>query len=209
MPMDKARLAALVVSGLVHALLLNWIVLPGNPWGHQATRSPAASVLRVVLIAAPAVTEDVTSAASARVGQTAGPPQSWTPVLDQGQGGDSGFATNYYPAKVLSRMPQPTTSLASFLETPEQTTVRGTMSVRLWINRTGGLDRVSVVRSELPQSLEQTVVAAFAQMHFTPGEIKGAAVMTWVDVVVDYGAPSLTPTQAGGAGPGVVFGAPP
>lgn len=205
--LNKAYFASLLISVTVHVLLFAHATQPKNPGGRETSVRASQTLLRAVLVSTPAATED-TSVAVDRVvlKEESKPEPEPEPVAALPDGDDASEAdgvANYYSASLLSQMPKPKTSLAAILaDRGEQPTVeqasRGQVVIRLWINRSGNLDRLSVISSELPENLERAAVAAFGQMRFTPGEIDGIAVMTWVDVVLKYGdlaAPSLPAVQ--------------
>lgn len=186
--LNKTCLAALAISGTVHALLLLYATFPVSQSAHKAVTPVTLAPLHAVLISPlPSLAENASASAMDAMQENEVKSEPVAAQPDQGNVGNSGGLANYYPAKALSRMPQPITNLTAILTAYGEPTARGKVSIRLWINRSGGLDRLSVVSSELPQSLEETVVAAFSQMQFIPGEIDGVAVMSWVDVVVEYG----------------------
>lgn len=91
----------------------------------------------------------------------------------------------WYPAQVLSRMPHPITQFAP-RSVPGDDGSGGRISVRLWIDEAGNLDRVSLLGSELPKEFEEAALTAFRNMRFRPGEIDGVPVKSWVDIVIEY-----------------------
>lgn len=205
MSLNKAYFASLLISVTVHVFLLAYATQPKNPGGRETSVRASQTLLRAVLVSTPAATEDTSVAVDRVVLEEESEPEP-APVAALPGGDDASEAdgmANYYSASLLSQMPKPITSLAAILaDRGELPTVekasRGQVVIRLWINRSGNLDRLSVISSELPENLERSAVAAFGQMRFTPGEIDGIAVMTWVDVVLKYGdlaAPSLPAVQ--------------
>lgn len=194
MSLNKAYFASLLISVTVHVLLFAYATQPKNPGGRETSVRASQTLLRAVLVSTPAATED-TSVAVDRVvleEESKPEPEPVAALPDGDDGSEADGMANYYSASLLSQMPKPITSLAAILaDRGEQPTVeqasRGQVVIRLWINRSGNLDRLSVISSELPENLERAAVAAFGQMRFTPGEIDGIAVMTWVDVVLKYG----------------------
>lgn len=92
---------------------------------------------------------------------------------------------NYYPARDLTQMPSPLTSLRPQPVAGDDG-IGGKVSIRLWINTGGELDRASLVDSELPPEFAEAVLGAFRKMRFKPGTIDGVSVPAWVDIVVEY-----------------------
>ncbi len=63
----------------------------------------------------------------------------------------------------------------------------GKLAIRLWLNESGHIDRLSSVESDLPKEIEASVLTAFGKMLFRPGEINAKPVKTWVEIVIEYG----------------------
>ena len=180
--------------------------------GHKSAVLAAPTQLRLVLrptlSSAKAIPTPVPRAASEDETRSEPEPEPAPTLPERGDEDSAVFTGGYYPATALSLMPQPITSLAAILAVAGEQAARGKVAIRLWISRSGSLDRLSVINSELSQPLEAATVAAFSQMRFIPGEIDGLAVMTWVDVMVEYGdrAESVSPAlsrkgEDSGAGP--------
>lgn len=207
--MNKTCFLALIISGTVHALLLAYATPPMRQTGHKSAVLAESTQLRLAL--RPALSS--TNRSMPTPGAQVTPENEVKPVLaqalrEEGDEGSDVSTSGYYPAKALSRMPQPITNFAAILAAAGEQAARGKVAIRLWISRSGSLDRVSVITSELSQPLEAATVAGFGQMRFIPGEIDGVAVMTWVDVMVEYGdrAESVSPAlsrkgEDSGAGP--------
>lgn len=191
MPVNKACLASLIISGTVHLLLLAYAQSTNQRVHAPGVRAPQI-ILRAAIVSAPLSAENKPAPIARPTPEQEAKPE---PVVSSPGWRDDSYSTvmrSYYPARVLSQMPQPLTSLTAILaaaggQSAGEQAIRGQVAIRLWINRSGNLDRLSVISSELPQPQEQAAVDAFSQMRFTPGEIDGLAVMTWVDVVLEYG----------------------
>lgn len=203
MSFNKAYFASLLISVTVHVLLFAYATQPKNPGGRERSVRASQTLLRAVLVSTPAATDNTSVAVDRVVLEEESEPEPLAALPDGDDASEADGMANYYSASLLSQMPKPITSLAAILaDRGEQPTVeqafRGQVVIRLWINRSGNLDRLSVISSELPEVMERAAVAAFSQMRFTPGEVDGVAVMTWVDVVLKYGdlaAPSLPAVQ--------------
>ena len=60
------------------------------------------------------------------------------------------------------------------------------VTLRLFVNANGSVERIEVENSTLPEAYEQQAVAAFLPMQFRPGEIEGVAVRSQVVFEVDF-----------------------
>ena len=107
----------------------------------------------------------------------------------------SGIPTAYFSAESLSKMPEPLTKFDPQLSKAEDHGLGGAISVRIWINDEGLVDRIIVLSSELPEAFDNAALNAFRQVHFAPGEIDGKPVNTWVDIVVQYSDLSRPPNE--------------
>ena len=121
-----------------------------------------------------------------------------------GQGGpavqDAVSLPGYYPAGRLSRMPE---GIGIFDVQPPaggDSGIGGKVTLRIWIGAKGGIDSVRVLSSGLPAEYADAALAAFGKMRFTPGEINGVPVPSWLDVVIEYAdfqRDSAQPSNAG------------
>ena len=169
-------LKALAASVIAHALLLAWpLSLPGGP-GLGIAAEHAAPALRAYLVAEPATHTRLVEADSARRRARS---------LERESANAAPFPA-YYTAKALSRMPE---AIGQFDVQPPaggDERITGKLSLRLWIDEAGTLERLKILASELPKAYEDAAVAAFGRLRFTPGEINGVAVRTSLDVVIEY-----------------------
>ena len=169
---------ALAASVLAHALLLAWpLSLPGGPGlGLAAERAPLRAYLAALPVKPMREEETRTAAASA-------------PLPAPAPARESGSATplpTYYTAKALSRMPEAISRFDVLPPAGGDQGITGKLSLRLWIDESGRLERLKVIESELPKAYEDAAVEAFMRLHFTPGEIKGVPVRVSLDVVIEY-----------------------
>lgn len=169
-------LKALAASAIAHVLLLAWpLTLPGGS-GLGIAAEQAAPTLRAYLLPQPATHTRLVEADAASLPERS--PER-----------ESSNATRlpaYYPARALTRMPE---AIGRFDVQPPpggDEGIHGTLTIRLWIDETGTLERLKVLASDLPKTYEDAAVAAFSRLRFAPGEINGAAVRTSLDVVIEY-----------------------
>jgi protein TonB len=64
--------------------------------------------------------------------------------------------------------------------------VHGTVQVRFLVERDGTVSRASVVAADPPGLFDQAALDAVRQWRFSPGNIKGSAVRTWVRVPIAF-----------------------
>jgi TonB family protein len=196
---SKRLLGALMVSCLLHAALVFMPYLgTGTAISRLAVRGAQgpgpARVLNVRLVvlelgAADKAAEDAAAAAGA-----AGSPAQRKvdevprPPLERAQG--IGLlpipAPTYYTTDQLTKRPQPTSEPR--LEVPEIGPIfaSGKVILKIWINELGKVDSVDVEKSDLAQAIAATAAAAFARLHFVPGELNGRPVGTMMRIEVTY-----------------------
>jgi len=175
---------ALLASLLGHGLLLCW-PLPLSPGGEPGAAGPAVSALRLSLNLAAAANANSAREDSADANTAAAGPDKDAPPGEQGTR-DAIPLLGYYPAARLNRMPA---AISTFDIQPSpggDTGIGGKMTIRVWIGAKGGIDNVRVLASGLPAAYEEAALAAFEKMRFEPGEINGAPVRSWVDIVIEY-----------------------
>jgi TonB family protein len=179
----KRVFAALVVSCLMHAALALALFLGGskgasNPavQGGQKLKPPRA--LSVTLLSekgasAPVVAASVKEASPA-VDRTAVIGLIPIPV------------PMYYATSQLSKRPQPTTEVE--LDAPEIRSMlaAGTIILKLWINEHGEVISVEVEKSEVPELVSGSAVAAFRLLRFEPGELNGRRVGSVMKIEITY-----------------------
>ena len=84
-------------------------------------------------------------------------------------------------------MPVALTDLDSLYPAAAPGSAAGKLHLRLWVNETGQIDRLAAMESDLPEVVEQMMLASFQKMLFKPGEINNIPVKVWVDIVIEYG----------------------
>ena len=185
---SKRFLAALTVSCLLHAALVlmpylgtsaavSWPVVRG------AKKLDPARILNVRLVelaAAPAPAAEQTAKST--------PQEASRPAAERAQG--IGVlpipAPAYYTTDQLTKRPQPTSDPR--LDVPEIGPVfaSGKVILKIWINELGKVNSVEVEKSDLPEAITKTAVAAFGRLSFLPGEILGRPVGTVMRIEVTY-----------------------
>ena len=95
-------------------------------------------------------------------------------------------APSYYTTDQLTQRPRPIADPK--LDVPEITPVftSGTLVLKLWIDELGDVIAVDVEKTELPDAVSSSAVAAFRNLHFVPGEINGRRVGTLMRIEVVY-----------------------
>ena len=66
--------------------------------------------------------------------------------------------------------------------------------MRLYINRSGTVDRVEVLAAEPPGLFESEAIRAFAASRFLPGKKAGVPVNSAMDIEALFGAPIPAPS---------------
>lgn len=102
------------------------------------------------------------------------------------EGEPYGPSPAYFPAKALSRMPEALTDFNPAIADLAGSHVTGRMELRLWLDRDGRIDRVQLLKTELPDVFSDAALEAFRRMLFRPGEIQGVPVASWSDIVVGF-----------------------
>lgn len=96
-------------------------------------------------------------------------------------------APHYFPLNVLTQAPR----VASGLVGDALLVVAGIdaqqASIQVWINDQGGVDRVAIADSDLPEETRRQLIAAFAKVRFHPGKIGRITVSSQMrmDILLD------------------------
>jgi TonB family protein len=198
------RLAmALAISLLAHALFLNWHVhVPGiGEFGSARRSSPPLKVSFKPQADEPAPVREETPvpvepAASNQVPSpvttqaAAKPVEPITPRTTDSSApeaaSDAVPLVGYYPVSRLTRMPEAISKFDIKAPSGGDTGLGGKMTIRIWISAKGAIDRVRVLSSGLPADYGEAALAAFEKLRFSPGEIDGAPVQAWADIVIEY-----------------------
>lgn len=171
-------LKAFAASVIAHVLLLTWpLSLPGGPGLGIAAERPHPA-LRAYLVAEPGKPIREVETRTAEASAPAPAPAR--------EGGSATPLPTYYTAKALSRMPEAVGRFDVQAPAGGDQGVTGKISLRLWIDESGRLERLKVLDSELPQAYEDAAVDAFKRLQFTPGEINDVPVRASLDVVIEY-----------------------
>lgn len=189
-PLQRVGMA-LVVSLCAHLLVLSWS--PGLASGsvRHAAR-PTTPVLHVALNLSTQTREEPEN--SRRAPKARAEPQSAPPAFDPGndarprqsESQGSMRLLGYFPVADLHQMP---VAIGRFeIQTPAggDTGQDGRMTVRVWIGRDGRVERTQILSRDLPAAYASVAVKAFENLRFKPGEINGAAVPSWADIVIEY-----------------------
>jgi TonB family protein len=108
----------------------------------------------------------------------------------------TGFLPSYYSARELNDMPIALSEPDLQQPAAPGAALKGKVSIRLWLNESGEIDRIAAVQSDLPAEIEAMALAAFLKMRFRPGKIKDIPVKSWVDVVIQYDDGQLRPGES-------------
>lgn len=195
----KRLLVPLTVSCLLHAALayVPWFgVSQGLAWpmAQDAQKRMALRTLDATLVLEEQSASEI-AGESVDAGSKAGTPAERSidagthPALRRTE--DIGLfpapAPTYYTTDQLTKRPQPTAEPE--LETPEILPILspGTIILKLRINDRGAVVSVDVEKSDLPELVSNSAVAAFKNLRFVPGERDGQRVGAVMRVEVIYG----------------------
>lgn len=107
----------------------------------------------------------------------------------------------YFPAEKLTRQPELAEAIDDKLNESFEAGFRGHAVIRLFLDETGKVDKVSVLESTLPIDIEGLVVRSFFKARYRPGEIDGVPVMSEMTVsadlttTIELPAPSAAPIE--------------
>ncbi|HCX34350.1 MAG TPA: hypothetical protein DHV08_12945 [Rhodocyclaceae bacterium] len=93
----------------------------------------------------------------------------------------------YLPTSVLTRSPRPLAE-PDFGDETEGLARSGGVVLELLVSRTGTIDAIEVVESDLPESDRRRARQAFAALRFAPGELRGTRVPARMRVEVSVEA---------------------
>jgi outer membrane biosynthesis protein TonB len=194
----------LLVSCLLHAALIFPIYVDsGTGSTKSGQRGGVPLVLTKVRIVqsvpvAKKSTVDLIAAKSIQI-QSAQQPQTPTrqidpplpdpPPLTTKQSPDAGppqLPTNYYTRAELTKGPQVRTNPE--LEPPEvkHIVATGTLSLKVWINELGEVDKVAIDQTDLPEAIAAVAEDAFRKLRFEPAEINGRNVASVIQIEIRY-----------------------
>lgn len=94
----------------------------------------------------------------------------------------------YHPAHLLDERPQVRAHVEPVFP-PAAPVASGRVVVHLYIGADGRVEEVVVADAQPPGVFEQAAAQAFAAAQFTPGKVRGAAVRTYLQIEVLFGAP--------------------
>jgi TonB family protein len=181
---NAQRLAALLVSIAAHVIALIWIAGRPHDFGHRHAQYGTTAALQVSLLA-PENSESTPPPLPSQFDEAIGKQQIPLSLPAKHDSDSFALAPTWYPANALSHMPRPVTQFTP-QAIPGDDGSGGKISLRLWIDETGNLDRISILGSELSEEFEKAALTAFRSMRFKPGEIDGVPVKSWVDIVIEY-----------------------
>lgn len=107
----------------------------------------------------------------------------------------------YFPAEKLTRQPELAEAIDDKLNESFEAGFRGHAVIRLFVDESGKVDKVSVLESTLPVDVEGIVVTLFFKARYRPGEIDGVPVMSEMTVsadlttTIELPAPSAAPVE--------------
>jgi hypothetical protein len=108
----------------------------------------------------------------------------------------------YFPAEKLTRQPELSEAIDDKLNESFEAGFRGHAVIRLFLDESGKVDKVSVLESTLPIDVEGIVVTLFFKARYRPGEIDGVPVMSEMTVstdlttTIEFPAPPAAPVEA-------------
>jgi hypothetical protein len=178
---DLNRLhAALLLSGLLHAMLL--LALPWLLDGPAPTL--ASNVAENTLIArlGPLRSEDVPEPGPRRDDTKQAP--AGPPTADK---------EPFFPESKLTRLPKPIGDMGLDIPEARQLSSSGSMAIRLWIDRMGKVVSMEIDQTDLPVEFASAVAAAFGKMRFEPGEINGRPVGSILRFEITHNSAALLP----------------
>lgn len=169
-----ARLiGALAVSVLVHALLVAGFERYFGRHDATALRHGPASALRVTLRPAETGLDERSAAPAREAGERAMIP-----------------GRRYYPTRELDVRPGiMTRTEPEYPESALRRSLSGKVVIRLYIDETGSVERVAIVRADPPGVFERSTARAFKQARFTPGLKEGRPVAVQMTLEVDFETP--------------------
>ncbi|HEY6898897.1 MAG TPA: hypothetical protein VI279_16680 [Rhodocyclaceae bacterium] len=188
---------ALLLSAVLHGLLLSLpIDLRVQPAGRPAVGAVKVYLpLRATLRSATVQQDPIPWFSPQSEERVTAPPERQAsaeelPAPPPGQqGAGSPSAIGYFPFKALSKEPE---AIGEFLPKlpalPGGLTGKGKLTIRIWINPAGSIDRVELLTGDMTYAYRQAMLDAFSKMTFKPGEINHLPVGTWADVVIDFPA---------------------
>ncbi len=98
----------------------------------------------------------------------------------------------YVSVRQLTRLPQALTRFEDLLE-GSSITASGRIEFRLWLNETGGIDRVEPINATLAADAAEELLIAFRKMRFLPGELGGRPVASVGHIVIELDDPGIPP----------------
>lgn len=107
----------------------------------------------------------------------------------------------YFPAEKLTRQPELAEAIDDKLNESFEAEFRGHAVIRLFLDESGKVDKVSVLESTLPINVEGILVTLFFKARYRPGEIDGLPVMSEMTVsadlttTIELPAPPATPVE--------------
>ena len=94
----------------------------------------------------------------------------------------------YHPAHLLDERPQVRAHIEPVFP-PGAMVESGRVVVHLYIGTDGRVEEVVIVDAQPSGVFEQAAAQAFAAAQFTPGKVRGAAVRTYLQIEMLFGAP--------------------
>lgn len=189
---QQTLVASLLISASLHVFCL---VLPLAPLPEK----PGRSGLEVRLPPRASVLDDSNrmSPPQPQADSTAPEPRPSNPApKDEGLPAPLPLPPRYYEAQELTRQASPESELESTVPLATDQPTGGRMSFRLFIDETGRPERIEVIRSTLPRSIEAGIVQRFFTARYRPGEIDGLPVKSILTLEADIDGQPMTPEPA-------------
>lgn len=189
---QQTLVASLLISASLHVFFL---VLPLAPLPEK----PGRSGLEVRLPPRANVLDDSNRMPppQQQADSTVPEPRPSNPApKDEGLPAPLPLPPRYYEAQELTRQASPESELESTIPLATDQPSGGRMNFRLFIDETGRPERIEVVRSTLPRSIEAGIVQRFFTARYRPGEIDGLPVKSILTLEADIDGQPVTPEPA-------------
>jgi len=99
---------------------------------------------------------------------------------------------SYVPVRQLARPPQALSRFEDLLAGPGLP-ASGRIEFRLWLNETGGIDRIELIDSMVAAEAAEELLNAFRKMRFLPGELGNRPVASVGRIVIELDEPEIPP----------------
>lgn len=176
---------ALLISALIHLLLVLLVAQPtrrvssdsNGTFVFHARMEPAPVAARPLEIAPPPATETPAAAPA--------PPPASPPLLDAPAAIQ---VERYYEVHELDAVPVPKQDIVpQYPAEALAARMTGMVQLEMYVDETGAIESVRVMRSTAPGVFDQAALDAFQHQAFVPGIKDGKPVRTRLKLVVNFG----------------------